>query len=121
MNMLTIGDIVALAKQGWNYSQVKELIEISKDENITNVSGCPSGDDAAGDNTAGVTPAVPESDNDSDPEPEKEPEPDYKKLYESTKIELDKAQKANTHINVSSNEDEKTDTDIILDLFKEFM
>lgn len=118
--MLTIGDIVALAKQGWNYSQVKELIEISKDDNST-VSGCPSGDDAAGDNTTDVAPAVPESDKEPDPEPEKDPEPDYKKLYESTKIELDKAQKANTHINVSNNEDEKTDTDIILDLFKEFM
>lgn len=119
--MLTIKDIVELAKAGYKPGDVKELIEISKSNNDTS-------DAAAPDPSIPLTPA-----NKSDPstgaaDPEESEDIDYKELYEKTKIELDntrsnldKAQKANTRSDISTEDDDISDTDILKDLFKEFM
>lgn len=122
--MLSINDIVALAKQGYKPADVKELIEMSKedDKKPENSVSIPSPllDDVPSETGAAiVAPAAPEP---SEPKKDKEPEPDYKALYEKTKIDLDKAQKENIKKDISDRyDDEKSDDDILKDLFKQFM
>ena len=117
--MLTIGDIAALAKQGWTYAQIKECIELSKEEpkeEKTIPQDPPSNvDPEAAAETAPSAAAEPEP-----PKTEEDPI-DYKALYESAKIDLDKAQKANMTRDISSEEDNMSDEDLLKDLFKEFM
>lgn len=116
--MLTIKDILDFAKAGWKPADVKEVIELSKTADVkeTDTSDSPSNDEPPEEPAAAapVLQVIPET------EPEKD-EVDYKSLYESTKIELDKAQKVNSRLDISSAEDDKTDEDILKDLFKEFM
>lgn len=116
--MLTIKDILDFAKAGWKPADVKEVIELSKTADVkeTDTTDSPSNDEPPEEPavTAPVQQVIPET------ETEKE-EVDYKSLYESTKIELDKAQKVNSRLDISSSEDKKTDEDILKDLFKEFM
>ena len=54
-------------------------------------------------------------------EPEETSEPDYKAMYEKTKLELEQAQKINTKKNIATDIEIKSDSDILNDLFKEFM
>lgn len=116
--MITIGDIVALAKSGYKPADVKEIIALSKEETKTetpkeNMSPLPT-------DSVAVAPTEPVEGEKK--ESETEPEPDYKALYEKTQIELKEAQKANRTINISTGDDDtKPDKDILTDLFKEFM
>lgn len=85
MSILT--DIAALAKAGYNYDQVKELITLSKTTTIDDgLSSKGHGTDGAGNDDA-PAPEV---------SPEKDETPDYKSLYESTKKDLEKLQSDNT-------------------------
>ena len=88
-------DLVAFAKAGYKPADVKELLEMQIESN------------------------QPEP----EPEPiqEPEPEPDYKKLYEESLAKLKEAQKANVLKDVSSSDDNKSDDDIVKDLFRSFM
>lgn len=122
--MITIKDIVELAKAGYKPNEVKELIELSKTEENDTPSISGSSD------TAGET--IPLTSTESTPnpsftsevspaeEPEK-PETDYKALYEASQIELKEAQKANIKRDISSADDNKSDEDILKDLIKEFI
>ena len=117
--MITIKDIVELAKAGYKVNEVKELIELSKAEEIketdTSVTSGSSTDGAAADIptiTPGESAAVPEEDKD---------DTDYKALYEASQIELKEAQKANIKRDISSSEDNKSDEEILKDLIKEFI
>ena len=114
--MLTIKDIVELAKAGYKPAEVKELLELSKSEDNKEV---PEDNKEAPEDKKEEPKEKKEV-----PEDKKEDEDkdiDYKSLYESTKKELDKAQKENRKKDISSDEDNKTDEDILKDLFKEFM
>lgn len=122
--MITIKDIVELAKAGYKPNEVKELIELSKTEENGTSSISGSSD------TAGET--IPLTSTESTPnpsftsevspaeEPEK-PETDYKALYEASQLELKEAQKANIKRDISSADDNKSDEDILKDLIKEFI
>lgn len=122
--MITIKDIVELAKAGYKPNEVKELIELSKTEENDTPSISGSSD------TAGET--IPLTSIESTPnpsftsevspaeEPEK-PETDYKALYEASQLELKEAQKANIKRDISSADDNKSDEDILKDLIKEFI
>lgn len=116
--MLTIKDILDFAKAGWKPADVKEVIELSKTTEVkeTSTTDSPSNDEPPEEPavTAPVQQVIPETETEAD-------KVDYKSLYESTKIELDKAQKVNSRLDISSSEDNKTDEDILKDLFKEFM
>ena len=124
--MITIKDIVELAKAGYKPNEVKELIELSKTEENDTPSISGSSD------TAGET--IPPSNNvqDSTPNPSftgeispaeetEKPETDYKALYEASQLELKEAQKANIKRDISSADDNKSDEDILEDLIKEFI
>lgn len=113
--MMTIGDIVALAKAGYKPADVKELIEMTKEEkkDIADTSD-PANDDSS-EPAAEVSPlasAVPDKTED---------DTDYKALYEQAKKDLATAQKENVNKDISSAEDNQSDADIIKDLIKEFM
>lgn len=122
--MLTIKDIVDLAKAGYKPADVKELMEISKSNNDTSSEATPADTDSEA-TPADTESETPENNPPIDPtaggaEDEKE-EPDYKSLYESTKKELEKAQKANIKTDISSEDDDISDSDIIKDIIKDFM
>lgn len=117
--MLTIKDIVDLAKAGYKPADVKELIEISKSNSDMSSEGDPEG--SPENPSKDIDTSIPVTPVKGSPEEDKQEEPDYKALYETTKIELDKAQKMNVRADISSDEDNKSDTDILKDLFKEFM
>lgn len=117
--MLTIKDIVDLAKAGYKPADVKELIEISKSNSDMSSEGDPEG--SPENPSKDIDTSIPDTSKSGSPEEDKKEEPDYKALYETTKIELDKAQKMNVRADISSAEDDKSDTDKLKDLFKEFM
>ena len=90
--MITIKDIVELAKAGYKVNEVKELIELSKQEEATKTETVPS--DISVPEGASKSP---ESEDAPSTEPKEEEEKkDYKALYEKATIELKEAQKANT-------------------------
>lgn len=102
---ISISDMIALAKAGYTPSQVKELMtmEISQDVKPEPEAKAEEPQGAAGANDK-PEPASPESKQ--TPEnagPEKQEDPvDYKALYEQTKADLDKAQKANISQNAGA-------------------
>lgn len=115
--MLTIKDIVALAKADYKPADVKELMQMTEEtkEEKTIPQDPPS--NVVPEAAAETAPSAA-----AEPEPPKEEDPiDYKALYESAKIDLDKAQKANMARDISSEEDNMSDEDLLKDLFKEFM
>lgn len=93
--MLSISDIVALAKAGYKPGDVKELITLSKDEPKDEPKEEPKD--------------IPKDEPKEEP---KEDNIDYKKLYED-------AIKANINKDLSIND--KSDEDIIADLARSFM
>lgn len=126
--MITIKDIVELAKAGYKPNEVKELIELSKtEENDTPSISGPS--DTAGEidnppysNVQDSTPKNPSFTGEISPAEETDkPETDYKALYEASQLELAEAQKANIKRDISSADDNKSDEDILKDLIKEFI
>lgn len=98
-------DILALAKQGYKPADIKELLAIEPKEEEPKEE--------------------PKDEPKEEPkeEPKKEPkeEPDYKKLYEESQEALKRAQQKNTHQDASGKEDEKTDSEILMDFAKSFM
>lgn len=115
--MITISDIVALAKEGYKPSDIKELIELSKTAQAKEDGGdtvavtVPSEDPVT--EEAPATGSVEETDTADSV--------DYKALYEETKLKLDSAQQLNTRHNIQSDTEQEPDSDIIKDLIKNFM
>lgn len=115
--MLTIKDIVDLAKAGYKPADVKELIEISKSNDDRSSDVPPADSDTDKEDNAENNPQIdPNAGGTEDPN-----EPDYKSLYETTKKELEKVQKENAKKDISSEDDYISDSDIIKDLIKDFM
>lgn len=117
--MMTIGDIVALAKAGYKPADVKELIEMTKEEE-KQVETNADASESANDNPSSE-PAAEVSPSASAAPDETEDDKDYKSLYEQAKKDLATAQKENVTKDISSAEDNQSDADIIKDLIKEFM
>ena len=102
---MKFGDIVALAKSGFTYSNIKELMALDTEVVVTEEQkdATPGiADISPTDTEAGAAPAPA-------PEPEKT-SPDYgeeiqklKDELQKTKADLAKAQKVNAHADVSTN------------------
>ena len=100
--MLSINDVVDLAKAGYKPADVKELMELSKTSDATVSEAQPPQADQTvsqsqpdvtqADNAASVTPKESE---------ETATEPDYKALYEAEKEKVNSLQKINTNTDVS--------------------
>lgn len=100
--MLSIKDVVDLAKAGYKPTDVKELMELSKTSDATVSETQPPQADQT---VSQSQPDVPQADNAANAAPkESEPtttEPDYKALYEAEKEKVNSLQKINTNADVS--------------------
>ena len=117
--MLSIKDVVDLAKAGYKPADVKELIELSKTPEPLQPDVQP---------TATAEPIISQS-TAADPEPDKSPEtvskentqpdvePDYKALYEAEKAKVNDLQIKNTQSDISAPQTTEKD---LLDLVKSF-
>ena len=116
--MLKLDDIVALAKQGYKPSDVKELIELSKEAE-------PAEQEM--DSTKNTVAEIPkEPDNLDKPIKSEEAEKDsdkvvdYKEKVEELEAKLSALQLANTKQNIADT-DVPSDSEVFADLMKSFM
>ena len=108
---MNIADIIALAKQGYKPSDIKELLELSKS---SETESNPSNQEKDPD------PEEPKQDPDPDPEEEEheeDPEPDYKQMYEDLKKET---QKKNVRTN-SQNEEPKSNEEKMAEIMRSLL
>lgn len=116
--MLSIKDIVDLAKAGYSVSDVKELISLSKEDEKKD----PDPDDTPGqEGDSNENPPKDAKESPSQGESKKDEEPDYKALYEKSQKELEEAQKANRNKDRSSEDDYKSDEDKFKELVTQFI
>lgn len=102
---ISISDMIALAKAGYTPSQVKELMtmEIPQDAKPTPDKQAEEPQGAAGANDKPEPASLEPNQAPENAQPDKAEDPvDYKKLYEQTKADLDKAQKANVSQNAGA-------------------
>ena len=102
---MKLDDIIALAKQGYKPSDVKELIELSKDEP----------EDEPVDELEDETEDEPEDELEDEPEDEKQKEIDELK-EQIKKLQEENARKDNSNNNYLKSDDEK-----LVDLFRDFI
>ena len=117
--MLSIKDIVDLAKAGYSVSDVKELISLSKEDEKKepNPDDTPDPEGADKEKSPQDAKAAPSQEESK----KNEEEPDYKTLYEKSQKELKEAQKANRNKDRSSEDDFKSDEDKFKDLVSQFI
>ena len=102
---ISISDMIALAKAGYTPSQVKELMtmEISQDVKPEPEAKAEEPQAAAAPSDEAKTASAESKQATENAGPEKSEDPvDYKALYEQTKADLDKAQKANVSQNAGA-------------------
>ena len=116
--MLNLNDIIALAKQGYKPSDVKELIELSQTAEASQ----------ADQEQPKEIPEQPEEAKEAPKEEEKKVDADeadkivdYKKKVEELEKKLSDLQKANTKQNADKSENKKSDADLFADVVKSFM
>lgn len=118
--MLNLNDIIALAKQGYKPSDIKELIELSQTEEQTQ----PAPEQSQ------TEPEQPTADNVPETAPTEEtqkegnssaPEVDYKKKVEELEAKLSALQKQNTKQNADKSENKKSDAEMFADTMRSFM
>lgn len=115
--MLKLDDIFALAKQGYKPSDIKELIELSKEAEVK-TEEVPDQEEKENTSTPSHT-VAPEEGKPSE-SAEASEVVDYKKKAEELEKKLSDLQRANTQKNIADT-DEKSDSEVIADLMKSFM
>ena len=98
---MKLDDIIALAKQGYKPSDVKELIELSKDEPEYEPED--------------------EQEDELEDEPEDELEDEKQKEIDELKEQIKKLQEKNARKDNSDNGDLKSDDEKLVDLFRDFI
>lgn len=118
--MLKLDDIVALAKSGYKVSDIKELIELSKEaEASTDVSkGTVATEESVQEEPEKET--VNNQPEDTKEEAEAEKIVDYKSKVEELEEKIKVLQKANTEKKIADT-DEKSDSDVLAEAMKSFM
>lgn len=102
---ISLTDMITLAKSGFTYSNVKELMtmETSQDVKPEPEAKAEEPQAAAGANDKPEPASAEPKQATENAGPEKSEDPvDYKALYEQTKADLDKAQKANVSQNAGA-------------------
>ena len=119
--MIRIADIVALAKQGYKPSDIKELLSF-----VSSEDGAPKEDK----NIQGEKTEEPETGKEQPEKEQQKPteEPqkvvaidEYKKKVEELEKELENLKKENTKKDVSGNASQKSDEDILNDITRSYM
>lgn len=112
---MKIADIIALAKSGYKVSEIKELMSLGETQQSDEPAEIPAG-----------APAQPEPEK-AGPEPAGEPAPsadqsaeinELKKQIESLKADLKKAQKQNSHEDLSGGAKQKSGQEFINEIMK---
>lgn len=117
--MLKLDDIVALAKSGYKVSDIKELIELSKEaEASTDVSGTVATEESVQEDTHEES--VNDQPEDTKEEAKAEKIVDYKAKVEELEEKIKVLQKANTEKKIADT-DEKSDSDVLAEAMKSFM
>lgn len=115
--MLNLNDIIALAKQGYKPSDVKELIELSQTVEASEADQEQPKE-------------MPETEAEVKEAPKEEEQKesaqtaeivDYKKKVEELEKKLSDLQKANTKQNADKSENKKSDAELFADVVKSFM
>lgn len=109
--MLTIGDIIALAKNGYKPSDIRELMSLGAAEPTPGAV-----DDATP--TAGAVDGATASEDVAEVPEVSEETPDYKALYFDTLDKLNKAQETNIKKDIETKIDIDKELD---DIFRDFM
>ena len=122
--MLKLDDIVALAKQGYKVSDVKELIELSKEQSEPDTPPTPEPEPTGEDG---------EKDSKGKEEKKEEPTPDDSKIVDykeqlseleaklkASEDKLSKLQEENTKKKIADN-DTPTSEDVFKDAMRNFM
>ena len=102
---ISLTDMITLAKSGFTYSNVKELMtmETSQDVKPEPEAKAEEPQAAAAPSDEAKTASAESKQATENSGPEKQEDPvDYKALYEQTKADLDKAQKANVSQNAGA-------------------
>lgn len=118
--MLKLDDIVALAKSGYKVSDIKELIELSKEAEAS--TDAPKGT-VANEESVQEEPekeTVSSQPEDTKEEAETEKIVDYKSKVEELEEKIKVLQKANTEKKIADT-DEKSDSDVLAEAMKSFM
>lgn len=116
--MLNLNDIIALAKQGYKPSDIKELIELSKTEEASEdqkVQPTEIPEDKPEEKEA------PKEEDQKDGADSEDKIVDYKKKAEELEKKLSEMQKANTKQNADKSENKKSDAELFADVMKSFM
>lgn len=100
---MKLKDLLALAKQGYSLSDIKELEALAEADEPEKEENEPGSEE-------------PNEPDDGGEEVPDEPEVDYKKLYEKSLDDLKKAQEANRKHNVG--EVQKSDQDVLDELIR---
>lgn len=108
---MKLNEILALAKQGYKPSDIKELIALAEDEG-------ESTPETKGEPEAPAEEPAEESEQENEPDKPQdkveEPKLDYKKMYEEQQKQIEKLQQTLLHQD-HSGKDEKPDVNKILD------
>ena len=117
---MKLEDIIALAKQGYKPSDIRELIELANTQGQEETPAGEQGEDAHSED------AESEHATDGDkPTGENaganDNAVDYKALYEESQRQLQLAQKANTRKDMSDSADSESDEDLLNELARSFM
>lgn len=105
---MTITDIITLAKQGYKPSDIKDLIELTRESDQRSDNDSLSKKDPEQD--LGNTGPDPEPDSDEEEKTAVEDKTDYKKLYEDLKKET---QWKNVRENSQQEEKKETTADVL--------
>ena len=110
---MKLNDIITLAKHGYKPSDIKELIELSKDEPKDEPGNEP--EDEPGNE--------PEDEPGDEPEdePEGRPRGEKQKEIDKLKEQIKKLQEENARKDNSDNDDLKSDDEKLVDLFRDFI
>lgn len=121
--MLKLDDIFALAKQGYKPSDIKELIELSKEAEVKAEELPDQEIETQKDNKDDQTPShtVAPEDGKTSEDSEDSKIVDYKKKVEELEKKISDLQKANTQKSIADTGDKKSDSEVIADLMKSFM
>lgn len=117
--MLKLDDLVALAKQGYKPSDVKELIELSKEASKEPETQTPPAEPAKEEPTP-----VQEPEQGKTAQATEEDDPkiiEYKKKLEEMEKKISDLQKANTHRDMSGQENNKSDAEVFAEAMRHFM
>ena len=111
-------DIIELAKQGYKPSDIKELIELSKEEPKEEPKEAQT---PAKEQIEEQPEEKREEVKEKEPETPSDDSLDYKKKIEELEATISKLQKENTRKNIADSDDQRSSVDVFNDAMRNFM